>query len=89
MSFALCRPDALGAHFYHNRVLLALADNESAIITPMVDFAKTIRKVAVCVYTSSRDVEQSTHSTSDIEIKLDRWLLLLHTRPNRSLMVDQ
>ncbi|KAK4947786.1 hypothetical protein LTR10_013294 [Elasticomyces elasticus] len=77
-SFALGRPDCLGADIYHNRAMpLLVEDNETAVLTPMVDFAKIIRKVSVCVYLTSTPIATRIENANRIETEMDQWLLTL------------
>lgn len=76
-SFALGRPDCLGADIYHNRALPAIEHDETAILTPMVEFARIIRKVSVCVYLTATPVADRIEHAAKIETEMDKWILTL------------
>lgn len=73
MSFSLGRPDSLGADFYHNCALPPVENNETAVITPMVDLARIIRKVAGCVYQKEITIDQRMDLASQLAAELDSW----------------
>lgn len=74
MCFALGRPDSLGADVYHNRALPPITENETAIITPMVDFARIVRKVSAYIYMPATDTDRRIDVATELESELDHWV---------------
>ncbi|KAI1613939.1 Zn(II)2Cys6 transcription factor [Exophiala viscosa] len=86
-SFALGRPDCLGADIYHNRALPLVEDNETAILTPMVDLARIIRKISVCIYLTATPISTRIEHATRIETEMDKWVLNL-PKPIRPQLND-
>lgn len=98
MSFAMGRPDTLGADHYHNRrfpqIRFDNAQSEDepnmcegphcAIIESMVDFSRITKSVCLEIYQSLSPVHRYVY-LADLEQHLDRWLDELPTviRPDR------
>lgn len=78
-SFALGRPDSLGADAYHNQLMPLLDETETAIITAMVQFAKIIKEVSISIYLSENSIQGKAEKASQLENKMDSWLQNLPT----------
>lgn len=74
MSFALGRPDALGVDLFHNQVLPRADDTEHGILTPMVEFARIVRKVAMSVYAPAQSMSERLGKASEIQAQMDAWV---------------
>ncbi|KAM0276266.1 hypothetical protein ACHAQH_006941 [Verticillium albo-atrum] len=88
LSFAMGRPDTLGADLYHNRPYPLIQGSPGvdtskpellepphcAIIKSMVDFSRLTRTVCLGVYLSDTPVLSTTALALDIEKGLDRWI---------------
>lgn len=77
MSFALGRADSLGPDIYHNRLLPPIRDDETAILTPMVDCARIVRKISEYTYTTSTRIEHRLELAAEIEKEMNEWLQTL------------
>ncbi|KAM9877728.1 C6 transcription factor [Verticillium dahliae] len=100
LSFAMGRPDTLGADLYHTRPYPLIqgspdADTNQpellepphcAIIKSMVDFSRLTRTVCLGIYLSDSPVLSTTALAFQIEKDLDRWIESLpeQIRPNIS-----
>ena len=73
-SFALGRPDGLGADAYHNRPMPNLDEGETAIITVMVHFSRIVKDVAQTIYLSDVPVEDKAERAVQLELKMHTWL---------------
>ncbi|KAJ9608056.1 hypothetical protein H2200_007044 [Cladophialophora chaetospira] len=75
VSFALGRPDALGLDVFHNQNMPPTNDNtEHCILTPMVEFARIIRKVSISIYMSAYSLSERLANAAQIEPGMDAWI---------------
>ncbi|AEO63828.1 uncharacterized protein THITE_2010769, partial [Thermothielavioides terrestris NRRL 8126] len=74
ISFAMGRPDTLGADPYHNRRFPLLDPTYCAIIKPMVDFARITRKVCLGIYLQDSTTARTVALANQIERELDEWV---------------
>ncbi|CAH0033315.1 unnamed protein product [Clonostachys rhizophaga] len=100
MSFAMGRPDSLGADVYHNRRYPAIRDDPAysgsppellepphcAMIKAMVDFARITKSVILGIYLAESTLQQALALARQIEQDLERWLegLPAQIRPSTS-----
>ncbi|KAG7151694.1 putative transcriptional regulatory protein C3C7.04 like [Verticillium longisporum] len=100
LSFAMGRPDTLGADLYHTRPYPFIQGSPNtdasqpellepphcAIIKSMVDFSRLTRTVCLGIYLSDTPVLSTTALAFQIEKDLDRWIESLpeQIRPNIS-----
>ncbi|EEY15972.1 conserved hypothetical protein [Verticillium alfalfae VaMs.102] len=98
LSFAMGRPDTLGADLYHTRPYPFIQGSPNAdasqpelleplhcaIIKSMVDFSRLTRTVCLGIYLSDTPVLSTTALAFQIEKDLDRWIESLpeQIRPN-------
>lgn len=95
-SFALGRPDTLGADAYHNRrfpgtdQLDAIKNGigspdspELAIVPALVDHSRITRRICPEVYMSKAGLHEKLHQAKSISAELDGWIdsLPSHLRP--------
>jgi hypothetical protein len=94
MSFAMGRPDTLGADMYHNQrfpMIRGVDTGDSdlfepphcAIIKNMVDFSRITKQVCLSIYLTEFDLARTLDMALQIEQDLDRWVagLPLDVRP--------
>jgi hypothetical protein len=88
LSFALGRPDTLGADAYHNMPLPLVSRDqgavdstgerfegpECAIINVMVEFSALVRNVSLHIYLSTLSITDKIRRANDIERDLDLWV---------------
>ncbi|KAH6683609.1 hypothetical protein F5X68DRAFT_171820 [Plectosphaerella plurivora] len=88
MSFAMGRPDTLGADLFHNRrypLIRGAPDTDisrpelldpphCAIIKCMVDFSRITRSICLSIYLSEDTVSRTVSTVHRIEQDLDRWV---------------
>lgn len=88
MSFAMGRPDSLGADKYHNRMFPVITDgtpadathnqllepSHCAIIKCMVDFSRITRSVCLNIYLSESPAPATIDVVQQIEQDLDHWV---------------
>ena len=88
MSFAMGRPDTLGADLYHNQRFSLISNVDvgdpdllepphCAIIRSMVDFSRVMRKVCLSIYLSEISVSKAVDVIKQIEQDLDHWVAAL------------
>jgi hypothetical protein len=87
MSFAMGRPDTLGADLYHNRRFPIIRDDGSdysdelgdsdspqcAIIKSMVDLSKITRRICLGIYLPETITPRTVALAYQLEQDLDRW----------------
>lgn len=79
-SFAVGRPDSVGSDEYHTRSMPPMADNETALISSMVELARITRKIAVSIYLTESSIHDRMLIASQLEKDMDVWLKRLPYR---------
>lgn len=99
MSFAMGRPDTLGADLYHNQRYPLIRDVDvgepdqlepphCAIIKSMVDFSRIIRQVCLGVYLTEFNLDRTLDTAIQLEQTLNHWILALPEDIRPRLYVD-